>query len=130
MGGWSELLGVVGLHQIYTFGAVDRDPRARVVTVAYYALIAAARLAEAVAGTRGVEMAAIDVSWPGETGGPVELRAGGAARELAFGHTDILGMAVKRLRGKLDYSPIGFQLLPERFTLSELQRIHETVLGR
>jgi 8-oxo-dGTP diphosphatase len=39
-------------------------------------------------------------------------------------------MAVKRIRGKLDYTPIGFQLLPERFTLADLQRVHETVLGR
>ena len=45
-------------------------------------------------------------------------------------HAEILGTAVKRIRGKLDYSPIGFQLLPERFTLGELQRVHETVLSR
>jgi 8-oxo-dGTP diphosphatase len=42
----------------------------------------------------------------------------------------MLGMAVKRLRGKLDYAPIGFQLLGDTFTLLELQRVHETVLGR
>jgi 8-oxo-dGTP diphosphatase len=49
---------------------------------------------------------------------------------LAFDHADILGMAVKRIRGKLDYTPIGFQLLPETFTLRRLQDVHETVLGR
>ncbi len=49
---------------------------------------------------------------------------------LAFDHEDILGVAVKRIRGKLDYTPLGFQLLPERFTLLALQEVHETVLGR
>jgi 8-oxo-dGTP diphosphatase len=123
-------LSNVFLEQLYTFGAVDRDPRARVVTVAYYALVAADRLATAIVRAPGVSLATIEVPWPGETGGPVEVRLGGAVRELAFDHADVIGMAVKRLRGKLDYTPIGFQLLPERFTLSELQRVHETVLGR
>ena len=47
-----------------------------------------------------------------------------------LGATEILGMAVKRIRGKLDYTPIGFQLLPETFTLRRLQDVHETILGR
>ena len=47
---------------------------------------------------------------------------------LAFDHDDIIGMAVKRIRGKLDYAPIGFQLLPEAFTLRALQDVHETIL--
>ena len=47
-----------------------------------------------------------------------------------FDHADILGLAVKRLRGKLDYTPIGFQLLAETFTLRRLQDVHETILGR
>ena len=49
---------------------------------------------------------------------------------LAFDHADILGLVVKRLRGKLDYAPIGFELLPRRFTLRQLQTIHETILGK
>jgi 8-oxo-dGTP diphosphatase len=56
-------------------------------------------------------------------------KADGSVIDPAFDHDEILGMAVKRLRGRLDYSPIGFQLLPERFTLMELQTVHETVLG-
>jgi 8-oxo-dGTP diphosphatase len=52
------------------------------------------------------------------------------AMPLAFDHEDLLGVAIKRIRGKLDYTPIGFQLLPAKFTLLELQTVHETVLGR
>jgi 8-oxo-dGTP diphosphatase len=78
-----------------------------------------------------VATARITVPWEGETGGPIEV-AGADGRELplAFDHAEILGMAVKRLRGKLDYAPIGFQLLGDAFTLLELQKVHETVLGR
>jgi 8-oxo-dGTP diphosphatase len=49
---------------------------------------------------------------------------------LAFDHAEVLGMAVKRIRGKLEYAPLGFELLPKRFTLRQLQDIHETILGR
>lgn len=119
----------VFLEQLYTFGDPGRDPRTRVVSVAYYALVDAARLDAAV--SEDVARASIVVPWEGETGGPVELAAdGGAPLPLAFDHADILGMAVRRLRGKLDYTPIGFQLLPGAFTLLDLQRVHETVLGR
>lgn len=118
------------LEQLYTFGAPGRDPRTRVLSVAYYALVDFERLAGLAAGG-GIAVARLEVPWEGETGGPVE--AAGPAGEplpLAFDHADILGMAVKRLRGKLDYAPVGFQLLPPSFTLLELQRVHETVLAR
>lgn len=114
----------VFLEQLYTFGVPDRDPRTRVLSVAYYALVDAERLA-------GMELRRVRVPWEGEAGGPVEVvTASGEALPLAFDHAEILGMAVKRLRGKLDYTPIGFQLLPERFTLRQLQDVHETILGR
>jgi 8-oxo-dGTP diphosphatase len=122
----AEKTGLQGvfLEQLYTFGAPRRDPRTRVISVAYYALVPRDRLA-ALASTATV--APLRIDWEGETGGPVELPDGWA---FAFDHAEIVGMAVKRIRGKLDYSPIGFQLLPEKFTLLELQRVHETVLGR
>jgi 8-oxo-dGTP diphosphatase len=124
-------LGGVFLEQLYTFGAPERDPRTRVVTVAYYALVERRRFDEAAARGGGLAVARLEVPWEGETGGPVELRAeDGRALPLAFDHADILGMAVKRLRGKLGYAPIGYQLLAPRFTLLELQRVHETILGR
>jgi 8-oxo-dGTP diphosphatase len=130
----SEKAGLEGvfLEQLYTFGDPRRDPRTRVVTVAYYALVDFARFAGARrASPDGVAVARIEVPWAGETGGAVTLVGeGGAPLPLAFDHAEIAGMAVKRLRGKLDYAPVGFQLLPPAFTLLDLQRVHETVLGR
>ena len=121
----------VFLEQLFTFGHPRRDPRTRVISVAYYALVDRARFDEAAQASSEVEVARILVPWEGETGGSVELAdKSGAPLRLAFDHAEILGMAVKRLRGKLDYAPIGFQLLPERFTLFDLQRVHETILGR
>ena len=116
----------VFLEQLYTFGAVQRDPRTRVITAAYYALVDAQRFQSMVRAP-----ARIVVPWSGETGGPVELMDGdGQVLTLAFDHADILGMAVLRIRGKLDYTPIGFQLLPPTFTLRQLLDVHQTVLGK
>lgn len=125
-------LGDVFLEQLYTFGEPGRDPRTRVVTVAYYALVPAERLAAAgVRGGEEVRLAKLKVPWAGEVGGSVEaLDASGAAMPLAFDHAVVLGTAVKRLRGKLDYAPIGFRLLPEVFSLRSLQQIHEVISGR
>ena len=117
-------VGEVFLEQLYTFGAPTRDPRTRVISVTYYALVDPERLADA-------ELRRVRVPWDGESGGAVEvMSASGEPVPLAFDHAEILGQAVKRLRGKLDYSPIGFQLLPERFTLRRLQDVHETILGK
>ncbi|HHO54010.1 MAG TPA: NUDIX hydrolase [Deltaproteobacteria bacterium] len=114
-------------EQLYTFGDPGRDPRMRIVSVAYYALLDAGQLGEPQPGRRFLEVV---VPWEGETGGPVQpVDRDHQPLPLAFDHADILGMAVRRIRGKLDYTPIGFQLLPETFTLRELQRVHETVLG-
>jgi 8-oxo-dGTP diphosphatase len=126
-----EKAGIRGafLEQLYTFGAPGRDPRTRVISVAYYGLIAPGRWSalRLAAGARDV---AIAVPWAGEAGGPVDLAGDDAAPlSLAFDHREILGTAVKRLRGKLRYAPIAYQLLPERFTLLDLQRVHETILG-
>jgi 8-oxo-dGTP diphosphatase len=121
----------VFVEQLFTFGAPDRDPRTRVISVAYYALIDVKRL-EPLAAERGEDVciADVEVPWAEETGGPVEAAIDGKAIKLAFDHAVQLGLAVKRLRGKLAYAPIGFQLLPEQFTLRELQVVHEAVLGR
>ena len=117
-------VGEVFLEQLYTFGAPTRDPRTRVISVTYYALVDPERLADA-------ELRRVRVPWEGESGGAIEvMSANGEPIPLAFDHAEILGQAVKRLRGKLDYSPIGFQLLPERFTLRRLQDVHETILGK
>ncbi|WP_227010247.1 NUDIX hydrolase [Pelagibius marinus] len=119
------------IEQLYSFGAPHRDPRDRVITVAYFALLPRARFEAALTDAGDLTLATLEVSWEGETGGPVAaLGPDGAALPLAFDHGDILSLAVKRLRGKLDYTEIGFALLPDRFTLRELQDVHEAILGR
>jgi 8-oxo-dGTP diphosphatase len=119
------------LEQLYTFGAPDRDPRTRIISVAYYALVVADRLRKACRGREDVLLAGLTVSGKGEEVRHVRaLDAEGSEIPLAFDHAGILGMVVKRLRGKLDYAPIGFQLLSERFTLRQLQEVHEAVLDR
>lgn len=124
-------LGGVFVEQLYTFGEPKRDPRLRVITVAYYALVDWSRFGTATRERSDTCTARLYVPWEGEAGGPVEPRAAdGEAIRLAFDHREILGMAVKRIRGKLGYAPIGFQLLAERFTLRQLQTVHETIAGK
>src|SRR5579864_8570777 len=91
----------VYLEQLYTFGDPGRDPRTRVITVVYFALLDSARLQ-----VRAADDAA-DVGWFPVYNLP----------ELAFDHAKILEYALDRLRGKLDYTNIAFSLLPEQFTL-------------
>ncbi|HEY4118148.1 MAG TPA: NUDIX domain-containing protein [Byssovorax sp.] len=122
----------VFVEQLYTFGAPGRDPRTRVVSVAHYALVDARLLARPPEEEPDPDRVVADVvvPWAGETGGPVEVAAQSGARlALAFDHADVIGAAVKRLRGKLDYTPVGFQLLPRSFTLRDLQDVHEVVRG-
>jgi 8-oxo-dGTP diphosphatase len=119
----------VFLEQLYTFGEPGRDPRLRVVSVAYYSLLEARRL-DAVDPALGARVVALKVPWTGEAGGPAAIvDSAGRALPLAFDHADILGMAVRRIRGKLDYTPIGYELLPAEFTLRDLQEVHEVVRG-
>jgi ADP-ribose pyrophosphatase YjhB (NUDIX family) len=106
----------VYLEQLYTFGDPDRDPRGRVVTVAYYALIRSDGSTPLPIG--GTDAAA--ARW-----WPVSQRPG-----LAFDHNAILDYAVERLRAKLEYTTVGFQLLPRKFTLGQLQGVYEAILGR
>jgi len=125
-------VGVEGifLEQLYTFGRVDRDPRTRVVTVAYYALVDSAQLAS-INGSGERKLATLVVPWAGEKGGTVgAVDKQGKELPIAFDHDEILGLVVQRLRGKLNYAPIGFELLPKRFTLRRLQSIHETILDK
>lgn len=118
------------LEQLYTFGAVERDPRTRVVTVTYLALLRETAFAAALRAQPKLMPARLDVPWPGEAGGPVAARdAEGTSLSIAFDHADILALAVLRLRGKVDYSDVGFALLPELFTLRQLQDVHEAILG-
>lgn len=104
----------VYLEQLYSFGDPKRDPRGRVVTVAYYALISTEH-SQLRAGSDAAAAAWFAVD---------------AVPDLAFDHAKILAYAVERLRNKLEYTTVGFQLLPERFSLSELQEVYEAILGK
>jgi len=103
----------VYLEQLYTFGDPKRDPRGRVITVAYYALAPHNQALRAGAD-------ASDAAWFDVTSLP----------PLAFDHRRIAEYAHQRLRNKLDYTNVGFELLPGRFTLTELQMVHEAILGQ
>jgi 8-oxo-dGTP diphosphatase len=106
----------VYLEQLYTFGAPDRDPRGRVITVAYFALLSAE---EALRMTIHGGDDAHDARWWNMYDLP----------PLAFDHGRILDYALQRLRWKLEWTALGFLLLPQEFTLSELQSVYETVLN-
>jgi 8-oxo-dGTP diphosphatase len=102
------------LEQLYTFGGLDRDPRGRVITVAYFALVPADVAIDIQASSDATR-----VSWF-----PADEPPG-----LAFDHEEIISYALRRLRYKLEYTSAGFMLLPEHFTLSELQGTYEQILG-
>jgi len=104
----------VYLEQLYSFGKPDRDPRGRVISVSYFALIAADR-APLIAGSDAAEAR----WWP-----VAKLPA------LAFDHGKILEYSLQRLRNKLEYTTVGFQLLPSRFSLTELQEVYEAILDK
>lgn len=110
----AEETGVKGvyLEQLYTFGSPKRDPRERVITVAYFALIPSGKIQLKAA----TDAEAVD--WYSINDLP----------KLAFDHQEILDMAHERLVAKLDYSTIAFQFMPKEFTLSELQNVYEIIL--
>jgi len=103
----------VYLEQLYTFGKPDRDPRARVITVAYFALIPWANL------DQPESKKVADLTWVSVDQLP----------RLAFDHKEILNCAVERLRAKVSYSNIVYGLMPDKFRLSELQKMYELILG-
>jgi 8-oxo-dGTP diphosphatase len=109
-----EETGIKGvyLEQLYTFGAPERDPRERIISVTYFALARSDNLQPKAASD------AAQVAWFALTELP----------PLAFDHDEIIRLAHQRLVAKLNYSTIAFQLMPESFTLSQLQAVYETLL--
>ena len=113
----AEKAGLQGvfLEQLFTFGAPERDPRERAISVAYFALVKlGAERGSAPAGQ------ARDGAWFSLSALP----------PAAFDHGQIVAAALARLKGKVRYQPLGFELLPPKFTLSQLQRLYETILER
>lgn len=114
-----ELEEETGLHdvyleQLYTFGTPDRDPRMRVISVAYFALVRADQQ------QLRVSHESSEVRW-------FSVKA--LPQPLAFDHDQIMAFALDRLRSKLEYTTLAFQLLPEVFTLPELKQTYEQILG-
>ncbi len=103
----------VYLEQLYTFGDPQRDPRGRIVSVAYFGLVRASQ------HDLQVSNESRDVRWFNVQQLP----------ELAFDHDQIVRYALDRLRSKLEYTTLAFQLLAEYFTLPELQQTYEQILG-
>jgi 8-oxo-dGTP diphosphatase len=103
----------VYLEQLYSFGEVERDPRERVISVSYYALVNLKdhNLKAATDAQKAGWFSIDDVP------------------ELAFDHNEIFDMAYERLKGKITYQPIGFELLPKKFTLRQLQNLYELILN-
>jgi 8-oxo-dGTP diphosphatase len=114
-----ELLEETGVAKLYleqlsTFGNPDRDPRERVITVAFFAIV------NLFDHRIKADSDAEEAGWF-----PVE-----DPPELAFDHKTILSSALRRLQGKIRYQPLVFEFLPEKFTLSQVQKLYETVLCR
>ena len=107
-------LSDIYIEQLYTFSDPDRDPREQVISVTYYGLV---NLSE-----HSIEAAsdARNAAWFGLNHIP----------ELAFDHDKILNVALTRLKGKIKYKPIGFELLPTKFPLRSLQTLYEKILER
>jgi len=103
------------VEQLYTFGALDRDPRGRVISVAYYALVPDERLQTALAGGDDLRLTAV--------------RDGACDTRLGYDHDQIVRVAAERLAAKLDYTAIALELLPAEFTLRALQDVYETILS-
>ncbi|MCR5569216.1 MAG: NUDIX hydrolase [Paludibacteraceae bacterium] len=99
------------IEQFHTFSAPDRDVRGRVISIAYYALV---RKQEVREGANASEAAWFSLD---------ELP------ELVFDHKDILDMALAKLRERIMFQPVGFELLPEKFTMRALQSLYEAILG-
>jgi 8-oxo-dGTP diphosphatase len=109
-------LTVAYLEQLYTFGDPERDPRGRTLSIAYYALLPPTALD--------------DAARPGRAVGELRWEEADDLPPLAFDHGRIAAYARQRLAQKLAYSPLAFYLLPEKFTMADLRRVHEAIEGR
>jgi len=111
-----EETGATGFYfeQLETFGQVDRDPRERVISVAYFALAPADHV------TLRADTDAADAAWYAIEDLP----------DLAFDHAGIVNKAVQRIRSKVEYSTAAFEFLPPKFTISDVRQVYESVQGR
>lgn len=121
------------MEQLYTFSDPKRDPRARVISVAYLALLNKRTLLKA--DTDAAEAKWFEISYKGADYDTKKLMIESdgeklEAKDIAFDHADIIVSALERLRGKIEYTPITLHLLPPLFTLSSLQQVYEAILDK
>jgi len=117
-----EEIGVEDIYteQLYTWGDIDRDPRNRVISISYIALVNKSRC-HPIAGERVEE-----VCWKEISADDInEL-----TKELAYDHGEMISYALSRLKGKLEYTSIAFHMMEEEFTLPELQKVYEILLDK
>jgi 8-oxo-dGTP diphosphatase len=103
------------LEQLYTFGKPNRDPRRRIISVAYFGLVKSSQFEELQATADAEEAKWFDIK---------------LLPKLAFDHQEIIKIAIERLRGKITYQPIGFELLDKKFPFSDLEYLYATLLDR
>lgn len=102
------------LEQLYTFSDVNRDPRGRVISCAYMALVARENI----------------IINPGSDAAETQFFAVNKLSKLAFDHKKVIEYAFQRLKWKMEYTNIAQYILPRKFTLSELQKVYETILSQ
>lgn len=115
-----ELQEETGIHinyleQLYTFGKPHRDPRKHIISIAYFGIVKTSEFQRLRAETDAIEAEWFNIK---------------ALPQLAFDHKEILGIAIERLRGKISYQPIGFELLDKKFAFSDLEKLYTTLLDR
>lgn len=115
-----ELLEETGVHinyleQLYTFGKPERDPRSRIISVAYFGLVKSSEFEKLQANTDAEEASWFNIK---------------SLPDLAFDHQEIISTAIDRLRSKVKYQPIGFELLDQKFPFSDLEHLYSTLLDR
>ena len=103
------------LEQLYSFGKPKRDPRKRIVSIAYFGLINSSTYKELTAGTDADEAQWFNIEH---------------LPQLAFDHDDIIELATERLRAKIQYQPVGFELLDKKFSFADLEKLYIALLGR
>ncbi len=103
------------LEQLYSFGEPDRDPRQRIISIAYFALVKSALFQELKASTDAEEAQWFPIN---------------KLPTLAFDHKKILQIAIERIRAKIRYQPIGFELLDKKFSFADLEKLYITLLDK
>lgn len=113
------------LEQLYTFSDINRDPRGRTISISYYGLIDSSKYElESNKHADSVYWYPIEYYTNGSFGSTIHSLI------LAFDHKEIIIYAIERLRNKIKYTPIGFELLPKYFSMSELHKLYEEILGK